>query len=267
MVSDEIGFSVNRIQVEFVDEIGNVKLIVGTGFWVSTQSGDCFVTNKHNLDPSLKLGLQTKFKLKMIKIELRKVESEKFYPDTTFYSLKAYELYLSKDADCAVLAMVEFENRDNSFQPYSIKCNLAGENFFGGFLPVETMDSAVFIGFPNDWFDQKWNYPIARMATIASLPTIPFTHPAIKTSDVVLVSGYSFSGSSGSPIILITDYSKIPDRFKILYPKHTVIGIMSGHFQELEPSIFNHSGLSYYTRANSIVELLESNDLILKKIE
>ena len=145
---------------------------------------------------------------------------------------------------------------------------------------VPVMDFASFVGFAGSngqpWWDQKWNLPIARLATLASPPSMPFTNPAIKSGNVGLVSGLSFRGSSGSPLFVHEKGMRLRRFFLMLRPDlrgyqgpspldhadssyrpSMLIGIMSGHFWDgKEPEMFRHSGLSYYTRASAIREVL-----------
>ena len=127
------------------------------------------------------------------------------------------------------------------------------------------MDFVSFIGYPGSnglgWWDQRWNTPIARMATIASNPAVPFTHDSISTADVTLVSGLSFSGSSGSPVLL--HQKGLRTSGLVVDPAFTpamLLGIMSGHWWDVteKPAMFKHSGLSYFTRATSISLLLDT---------
>jgi len=43
-----------------------------------------------------------------------------------------------------------------------------------------------------------------------------------------------------------------------MYAPPTILGIMSGHWWDVakEPEMFRHSGLSYFTRSTSILELV-----------
>ena len=122
-----------------------------------------------------------------------------------------------------------------------------------------------------DWWDETWTLPIVRDATIATLPRIAFTNKAIRGDDVLLVSGLSFSGSSGSPVFthrresLTNHFSPstmerpLP-QLDVTYPK--LIGIMSGHFRTKSvsgpeiPAMLRHGGLSYLTRSTAILELI-----------
>lgn len=125
------------------------------------------------------------------------------------------------------------------------------------------MDVASFVGFPgNDgkkWWNKKWNLPISRTVHIASWPRIASSNNSIPTLDVMLVSGLSFSGSSGSPIISYEKGIKAGATLStVSYVAPRILGIMSGHWWNEEPKggMFFHSGLSYFTRATSIRELL-----------
>jgi hypothetical protein len=132
------------------------------------------------------------------------------------------------------------------------------------FPTLQITDGASFIGYPGlrgrPWWDQAAELPIARIATIASIPTTEYRNDAVKTTDVMLVSGLSFSGSSGSPVFNhpkgspaggnAADRSYVPSK---------IIGIMSGHFWENPddpPEMFRHSGLSYLTKSTAILALI-----------
>ena len=93
------------------------------------------------------------------------------------------------------------------------------------------------------FYDVPANFPIARHAIIASGPF--YTHKDIKTAGPILVSGLSFHGSSGSPVV--TPFLGIaPGSVNTTRPRETgtlslvpvvaeyresrLIGIMTGRF-------------------------------------
>jgi len=125
------------------------------------------------------------------------------------------------------------------------------------------MDLVSFLGYPGTGSSQRWDLewttPVARLASLASWPHVPFTNFTIPTDDMTLVSGLSFSGSSGSLVLLhekgIAPGGGIVDP---MYAPPTILGIMSGHWREPsdEPAMFRLSGLSYYTGSTAIIELL-----------
>lgn len=133
---------------------------------------------------------------------------------------------------------------------------------------VNPMDIASFVGFPGKdgkhWTDRKWGLPISRTGHISSWPKLAFENDSIPTTDTMLISGLSFSGSSGSPVILHEKGIKAAPPLVGTHVSPKIIGIMSGHWWNEEPSqdMFVHSGLSYLTRATAIRELLDAKPSI-----
>ncbi|MFZ6772888.1 hypothetical protein ACO0LB_09225 [Undibacterium sp. SXout7W] len=264
--NENLIWTVHRLKTTFIDSIGNQR--TGTGFWVSDlKGGRHFVTNKHNVDPTLKFGSETQLKLHSAEIELRRIESGVPLPETFFFKVSNLDsLVISKTADCAVLLAPHLHDHDpTTFQIADItkfKDIATIEEFEEGSIKV--MESAVFIGYPGSkgkyWSDNFLGLPIARQCSIASWPRISFVHEDIPTTDAMLVSGLSFSGSSGSPVFVlnrgirpggdINDPTWRPAR---------LVGVMSGHFFENKevPAMFAHTGLSYLTRSTSLIELFK----------
>lgn len=273
-INQGIAFTVTQLKTVFFDDLGNKKAGMGTGFWIRLKSGkEVFVTNRHNIDPSLLFSGDTKFKLLEFYLQLRRFEKNPetgnvhHFPETKFFQIKNAAIFALTDADCAIV-VPQFENDISPFGILAMieQANLADQRFFEEKLAM--MDIASFIGFPGrkgiPWWDEGMHLPIARIANIASYPAIDFKNGAVKTSDITLVSGLSFSGSSGS--LVISHEKSIGVELPLHNPRHvpaTVIGIMSGHWWEeaATPDIFHHSGLSYFTRSTSIIHLIESNKL------
>jgi hypothetical protein len=257
---------VHRIRTTFRDAIGNRRTGVGTGFWLYVGAHHVFVTNRHNVDPSLKFPAEHDLELLSLEIDLRQW-IRGATPETKFFPMEdpTRGVHMSSEADCAILVDPVLSGRDSDVFPSAqiIKPkDLATHQAFAAGI-VQPMEPAVFIGFPGaagqHWWDDRWNMPVARQCVLASVPAIPFTNRDIRTKDTILVSGLSFAGASGSPVFLaprglapggdIND----PDWRPAL-----LIGLMSGHFWEpgVTPEMFRHSGLSYLTRSSSIWELL-----------
>lgn len=273
--------AVSQIKVLFVDDLGNQKLIFGTGFWISVNNTRFFVTNRHNFDATIKLRNETTYRPHELQIRLRRVShgvvepvtqrviDRVFEQETQFFQVSKFEesLISHPAADVAVLREPVFENLTDGFSTrlcFDIQ-DIADDSFFNQVL--RPMDSAAFIGFPGSrgkgWWDENWGFPIVRSVGIASIPAFTFTNASIPTTEVTLVTGLSFSGSSGSPIISYEKGIQVaapPSGGNYVPPK--VIGIMSGHWNE-EPTpdqtMFFHSGLSYFTRSTAILKLLNSS--------
>jgi hypothetical protein len=266
-----VSFAVNRLKVTFKDSSGATKMGTGTGFWLELNAERrVFITNKHVVDPTVTFGPSTDFELETVELELRKRSDQTYYAETQFFMVKEPKksLLISEFADCAIIIPPNLHEFPRKFQPSMVltESDLADQKFFAE--KVQIMDFTSFIGFPastgGGWWDRSWNMPIARFASIASWPEIPFTNDYIKTGNVTLVTGLSFSGSSGSPIILHEKGIRTgPGLDNPDYVGPKVLGIMSGHWWEAAdtPEMFIHSGLSYYTRSTAILDLLYTKEI------
>lgn len=256
-------FHVNQMEVTFADDIGNHRTILGTGFWVDKDGVHYFVTNAHNVEPRMKLGANTKMRLSRIRILLRKQISGSWVPDTFPCEVVIDDtLKMHPTADVAVIMNPRFIVVPQGLAHSCFKfSDLAGAKWIEENL--NAMDIASFIGFPGKyrqpWYDELWNLAIARTVNIASLPHVGFFNSAIPTSDVMLVSGLSFAGSSGSAMISHEKGVKLgPGLAGGRHVPPKLIGIMSGHWwnEEANSDVFRHSGLSYLTRSTAIIEVL-----------
>lgn len=267
-INPGVFLGVCRIAVSFRDDLGNPeKAISGTGFWVRSGQHDCFVTNRHNLDPTMKLGPETGYRLDKVSLQLRlQIPPGNWRPDIYFVEVANLGdcLRLHASADVAILVNPSLPTNVANIGHSTFNLDeLATQQFLVDL--VNPMDVASFVGFPGrdakPWWDKKWALPIARAVYVASWPRVAFTHDNIPTSDVLLVSGLSFSGSSGSPVITHQKGIKVGGGLSGgHYVEPKIIGIMSGHWWDEEPDsgMFFHSGLSYLTRVTAIRELLEA---------
>lgn len=257
-----------RLRSTFADEIGNSRIGIGTGFWVRGRAAPVLVTNRHNLDPQWLFGDACTLRLTALEVELRHYTSEGGASNLTkmFAVDLGAEVHLHADADCAILVSPKFRDHDPSYREPSISIlptDLITEKEFTELL-VHPMETAFFIGFAGKptqpFWDEYWQLAIARQCTVASHPVLHFKNRSISRTHVLLVSGMSFSGSSGSPVYLpaigVAPGGGLVDS---TYRPAKVLGIMSGHFwdQGETPAMFDHTGLSYLTRSSAILELLE----------
>ena len=101
-LTNDILKKATRVKISFDDGIGNYMIIQCTGFNVLTnKSNVIFVTNRHNLDPTLKLGEETDFKFNKIEIEIRE------NPDSTIFREMRGDIAFSLKADCAIVYNTE----------------------------------------------------------------------------------------------------------------------------------------------------------------
>jgi hypothetical protein len=256
-ISKEVVFTVSRIRTTFVNDIGNPpRMGSGTGVFLRGRSGKlAFVTNRHNVDPSMKLGAG--WALQDVDLLVRLHEAGAPVQETKWarLAMNRTRVLVADAGDVAALADLESVGPLGNFGYKALNVKLATDESFA--RDTQIMDPISFIGYPGlagqPWWDEKWETPIARTATIASDPAIPFTNSSVYASDVTLVAGLSFSGSSGSPVFTHAKPGVVGAEPPML------VGIMSGHLLD-DPSSshpMRHSGLSYYTRATSIAKVLD----------
>ena len=290
-------YGVARIRPYFLDGLGGEERggdSAATGFWIAAFDGppllrghppsvapegmhQVFVTNKHVIDQRL-IREDTSLRLSRVQIELRGLSRGlgpglDVSPETRFFEVSNVEasLFVADTADCAIICDPAWSGEGGRYTPTALisETMLADLDAFRNGA-VEICQPVSFIGFPSpdrNWWDEAWTLPIAREGSIASLPHVPFTNSQISTTDVTLVSGLSFTGSSGSPVLthrkhVVDQVAEVlaasgePVSFRIVEP--LVVGIMSGHFMSGDglPPMFRHGGLSYFTRSTTILELL-----------
>jgi hypothetical protein len=280
-----VAWAVNRVRTTFTSEIGNTpKVIEGTGFWLkTTDAHTVFITNKHNVDPSLLFPKDGDLRLKQIELALRRGCSDTapvdlvYHPGDFLACANVKAALFSMEWDVAVLVDPVFENPDATTPPPELlqrplpfisEADLADREWF---RTIQTMmDECFFIGYPGTpadssksrktvlFYDTFTKFPIARHAVIASPPDLPFQNEHIKTGGVLLVSGMSFHGSSGSPVF--TPVLGIPPGGDIrgAHRPARVIGIMTGKFETMESGAdFIHAGLSYFTMSSCIRRVIQ----------
>lgn len=264
--------SIARIRTTFVDDLGNLPISgVGTGFWLRLPSSEAcvFVTNQHNVNIGLRGGSYKNFKLRSIEIEFRSVDSDA-QVDAQYFRLSHTTVLAHSTADVALIPRPVFESSSaNPKQPRPNGLNaiswVANNSFFDEYVGVG--GDLSFLGYPQSFCDRQYAFPIARHAIIASHPLISFKHEKVLTSDAVLVSGLSFRGGSGSPVFIASRGTQITTDTGSAqtsdYCPQRLIGIMTGHLEgifddsDLGNELERHSGLSYFTRATSIWELID----------
>lgn len=173
-IHQEVIYGVTRLRAIFIDDIGNQKVITGTGFWPSNIKGKkMFVTNKHNVDPTLILGKGTTFKLNSLSIELRRTvelrnsieggeQIREISAETCFFQVEKPLDFLrvSETADCAIIVEPKFTNPCDEYVPLVLPTiyEIGTPEFLE--TKVQIMDTVSFIGFPGkegaEWWDKEW---------------------------------------------------------------------------------------------------------------
>lgn len=228
-------------KVDFCDDIGNTLKINATAFWVRRQNGNyigdyILVTNKHNLVPGLKASKYNKFKIKSIDVQIRSIDGNK----QLIASGEKINGLMHTSADIAIINTSSFSdfNFENG-KVYAIDINeIATSSFIS--QNVGITDTVFFLGFPMNWYDSQTKKPIARQANMACSTNVPYSNGAIKTSDILLVSGLSFAGSSGSVVIFSKGIEGIridPYSGLSYFTKTSALHEISGKFEEIQKMI------------------------------
>jgi hypothetical protein len=245
--------AVQKLSISFFDDIGNTITGSGTGFWLQTTRGKvCFVTNRHNVDSAMNKKLQKSYNLESITIWLRAYDLMASLPCGDFKqsTRQASELLIHWPSDNSDVVLIEFQRMHIPSEESHKLISIQEELIVSSRKP-EIFDRLYFTGFPGKQRrDAAYDFPIVRSCSIASYPEIDYSQEdiTIPSSQTCLVEGLSFAGSSGSPVMRINE-----NRIEL-------IGIMSGHFWEVDKPA-DHSGLSYFTKASSILNIIQNNNL------
>lgn len=256
-ISDQ---SICRIETTFVDGIGNVKIEGGTAFWIKHNNDNVLVTNRHVFDLRMKSAENKEYRIIRIRVLAREKKDNVFTSRTEFFEVDLGKIngFVHRSADVAVLVnpclkASVFGNFNYSPIEFS---DLADKNFFQD--STQFLDSIAFIGYPKNWVDTTWNSPIARIANISCNPKRPFNNELCKSTDMIQVTGLAFGGSSGSPVVFLEKGIAGITTNEFLHIPPKIIGIMSAGL--LLSNRGAHSGLSYFTRSTSIIEVLSGKN-------
>ena len=103
-INPDIFTAVCSLQVDFMDQLGNPKKIFGTGFWVNSEENNFFITNKHNIDPTLKLGPNSSLKVDKVYLQMRRMIRSALLSETKFFPIENFETSLVSHPTSDVVA-------------------------------------------------------------------------------------------------------------------------------------------------------------------
>lgn len=250
-------YSAYKISATFVDSIGNVKIGVGTCFFVKNKfDALCLITNRHVVDISYKNSGNdyADYTLRKIVVSGKSGRPGDNYPerDMSFSIVPEIKFHPDSENDVACITKivpVEAGVRIDYFIPHSF---LASGSDFQNKLTV--CDFLAFPGFP-EWHDKAASRPILRTGTISSDPRFDYSYGSSVRGACVAYEAFSYSGSSGSPVFAVQKGPK--PGAGINFPGFRdllLIGINAGHLKALENS---HSGISYLYKATAILDVID----------
>ncbi|MGE3611714.1 MAG: hypothetical protein AB7I27_19140 [Bacteriovoracaceae bacterium] len=272
-IFDEVLYYSTRLKtvVSFTNSVNEKETrdFFGSGVWIASPRGGkhiFFVTNRHLVDYEYgKWRTEGAEGIINIDIELRKFNERSPLPEAAFFDIVSVQnkiFYPQDGSDLAIIAIsinltALKEAGTKGFRPLCLAMDtfIANKSYFDNDL--KAIDAVTFIGFPKGDYDLNYNLPIARNANIASDPRNYFKNNWIE-GDLVLVSGLSFGGSSGSPVYSLPVGSEGLGFGRVLKPR--LIGIISGHLIDENRK---HKGLSYLVKSTKILEVLQENGLLI----
>lgn len=263
-LTHETIYAAARTTARFESRAGDVKEISGTSFGLIVAEKLVLVTNRHIVD--LNFGRTdakyVEFSLRHLICEIRARDTASGDPGATrrlIVPMTHNQLLFDANPrnDVAVIFDAQTGNLDGSNDRRWEYCfrweDVATENELRSEL--QPFDVLAFPGFP-DGFDKLGLRAIIRGGTVACDPRFEYSFESEDRGEILLYEGFSFGGSSGSPVIAIP---KIPpinvdphpaNRFRRLL----VVGVNAGH---LTAPTGQHAGLSYFVRSSVIRRIVE----------
>ena len=246
-------YSAKRIIVELEkikkenenDEIP--QKIFGTGFFVHKNKETVFVTNRHMVEPGYKNNEFKDYKVKSFSIEIfesiEDIENNKSFKIISINNFNDFKFGDNYNDDVACLFNIKLNQLEDAKIIQSIPYDLiADENWINSKMVI--CDKIAYPGFPNH-YNKLTHSPIFRMGTIASDPRFDYNGVDDKTvSKRICYEGFSFGGSSGSPVFSVQKGFPLGAGLTSSGPNFLVeikmIGINAGHYNEISNSVWKY---------------------------
>lgn len=254
---------------------GTEKKGFGTAFGIFCPGEKlALVTNRHlvELNYDKYRSEYFGFKLKHLICEIRSRNADNGVPGEkkTLIVPMSHNKVLFDDNranDVAVIFDVQSFNSDGSDDRHWDYCfelsDLATEEEI--YSDLHPFDLLAFPGFPSG-FDESELRAIIRGGTVASDPRFSYIYNKEDKGEIILYEGFSFGGSSGSPVVAVPKI--VPANAELLpsYPyqnrRFLVVGVNAGHTTDVVTTdivgrLPQHSGLSYFVKSSVIRRILD----------
>lgn len=266
-------YAAARLTSVFELRNGETKEFPGTAFGVACPDGElAIITNRHLVELNYNTPYRSEycgFKLKHLICEIRGRNSDDGFPGiikTLTVPMSHNEVWFDDNRanDVAVIFDVQSYNSDGSNDRHWDYCfelsKLATENEL--YSDLHPFDLLAFTGFPSG-FDKSELRAIIRSGTVASDPRFSYTYDGEDKGEIILYEGFSFGGSSGSPVIAVPKIAPKDVEFSLPHlnqdRRFLVVGINAGHTLDTShiATIPQHSGLSYFVKSSVIRRILD----------
>ena len=243
---------------------GDVKEVSGTSFALDVEGKTVLVTNRHMVDLNFGRtdGKYVSFTLRHLICAVRARDTTDGSPgESRRYVVPMTHNEVLYDSnprnDVAIIFDIQSGNLDGSENrrwEYCFKfSDVATEEELR--TELQPFDVLAFPGFPYG-FDRQGLRAIIRVGTVACDPRFEYNFESQDKGDILLFEGFSFGGSSGSPVIAVP---KVPpvnvdnhpaNRFRRLM----VVGVNAGH---ISVATGQHAGLSFFVRSSVIRRIVQ----------
>lgn len=249
----------------------------GSGFFIfkkydSLQSKIFLVTNKHVLPPE---GVAKDLTIKFPYIE-HNLFTSKELKISIFDTNKIYNKLIKKhrnnEIDVAiidvteVLSSIKYKIRPLSFDLLASNDDLTNNEIYIG-------DDILVLGYPDGIYDEKLLLPLVRSGIISSLPANDYhynlnmrnKYDLPSTLHGFLIDAIIFPGSSGSMVILKSEYRPIIQNKLIAYTRKAslILGIVRGSLPIFDSALNSYAriGIGIVESSISIRELINEFDI------
>lgn len=256
-------YSAYRILAKFERRDTTIAEKAGTAFVVRNQEGElCLVTNRHILDLGYSEPAVTSVGAQLVGVRIEGFiasggDVNQLPREHVVFEIKEVtELTFAAnyDEDVACLKRPRgtlLKGRKARLDFNLNHSDLADDAWIEANLSV--CDFIVYPGFP-PWYDRSENRPILRTGTIASDPRTNYSHEPTPKGRRVAYEGFSFGGSSGSPIFATQKGFQGGAGIVVTgFRESRLVGINAGH---LPAERFGHSGVSYFIKSSAILDLI-----------
>ena len=255
----------NRIDVRF-DNGAETKHVSGSGFWLAIEPTMkvVFITNRHVVDMAYKCKKYIGEGYQPSRLTVSSHGSDPYHQGVVADLERDIDIrvHSSYGVDIAIVTKWEYRRE----HPLVIRASklLADQSYLDG-LPWGAQVS--FASF-QAWRDSNTQKPILRTGIVSSDPRDDYVSDMVDRKSALLLEAFSFSGSSGSPLIANAFGLQLEPGTLSGGPgfrEARIIGIMCGHIPNREDRAVAssmHVGLSYCHKSTMLLEMLSQFDTL-----
>lgn len=264
-LTHETIYAAVHTEAVFAAPDGSSKSGFGTSFGINNNGTLILVTNKHVVD--LTFGPDGRkyvgYKLVHLVCQTRARNADGSPGDVKRFIVPMDHNTILFDSnirnDVAVIFDAKTQNPDKpddkGWDFCFDYCDVATEEEL--IADLQPFDLLAFPGYPTG-HDPRGIRAIIRGGTVASDPRFDYSFDMEDRGDILLYEGFSFGGSSGSPVIAV---AKVPPANVTPQPSHrfrrmVVVGVNAGHITAQQGQ---HAGLSYFVRSSVIRRIIDEH--------